>query len=41
MKAMQAPAQTQEDIAMRNSLFGTGRLGMRLAGEAGWSRCRR
>jgi hypothetical protein len=34
MKAMQAPAQAQEDIAMRNRMFGTGRLGMRLAGEA-------
>jgi hypothetical protein len=33
LKAMQAPAQAQEDIAMRNRLFGTGRLGMRLAGE--------
>ena len=34
MKAMQAPAQAAEDIAMRNRMFGTGRLGMRLAGEA-------
>jgi len=34
MRAMQAPTQAAEDIAMRNRLFGTGRLGMRLAGEA-------
>ena len=33
MKAVQAPGQAAEDIAMRNRMFGTGRLGMRLAGE--------
>ena len=33
LRAMQAPAQAQQDIEMRNRLFGTGRLGMRLAGE--------
>ena len=34
LQAMQAPARAQEDVALRQSLFGSGRLGMRLAGEA-------
>lgn len=34
LQAMQAPLRAQEDVRMRQSLFGSGRLGMRLAGEA-------
>jgi hypothetical protein len=34
MQDVMAPTRTQEDLALRQNLFGSGRLGMRLAGEA-------
>ena len=34
LQAMQAPMRAQEDVNLRQSMFGSGRLGMRLAGEA-------
>ena len=34
MQDVMAPTRAQEDIALRQNLFGSGRLGMRLAGEA-------
>ena len=34
MQQMMAPARQQENLAMQQDLFGSGRLGMRLAGEA-------
>ena len=33
MQAMMAPSRQQENLAMQQDLFGSGRLGMRLAGE--------
>jgi len=33
LQSMMAPARTQENLAMQQDLFGSGRLGMRLAGE--------
>ena len=34
MQDIMAPTRAQEDVALRQNLFGGGRLGMRLAGEA-------
>jgi len=34
MQTMMAPARQQENLALQQDLFGSGRLGMRLAGEA-------
>ena len=34
LEAMQAPARAQEDVDLRQRMFGSGRLGLRLAGEA-------
>lgn len=34
MQNVMAPTRAQEDVALRQNIFGSGRLGMRLAGEA-------
>lgn len=34
MQDVMAPTRAQEDVALRQRMFGSGRLGMRLAGEA-------
>lgn len=34
MQDIMAPTRAQEDVALRQNIFGSGRLGMRLAGEA-------
>ena len=34
LQAMQAPMRAQEDVDLRQRMFGSGRLGLRLAGEA-------